>query len=114
MRYSVGNNYYRSNVTSPFDSPTSNYVIYQISSHLVHKQGHYGNISIFGTFGKKCGVGQLPLPGALKPPVRQLRNGFSNSAQNFDSETIFKPFGLDGWLKVSYLLDYTIYRLYEF
>ena len=61
---------------------------------------------IFGKFGKKCGVGQLPLSGALKPPVRQLRNGFSNSAQNLDSETIFKPFGLDGWLKVSYLLDY--------
>ena len=61
---------------------------------------------IFGKFGKKCGVGQLPLSGALKPPVRQLRNGFSNSAQNLDKETIFKPFGLDGWLKVSYLLDY--------
>ena len=61
---------------------------------------------IFGKIGKKCGVGQLPLSGALKPPVRQLRNGFSNSAQNLDSETIFKPFGLDGWLKVSYLLDY--------
>ena len=25
---------------------------------------------------------------------------------NLDSETIFKPFGLYGWLKVSYLLDY--------
>ena len=49
---------------------------------------------IFGTFG------------ALKPPVQQLRNGFLNSAQNLDSETIFKPFGLDGWLTVSYLLDY--------
>ena len=61
---------------------------------------------IFGTFGKKCEVGQFPLSGALKPPVRQLRNGFSNSAQNLNSETIFKPFGLDGWLKVSYLLDY--------
>ena len=63
---------------------------------------------IFGKFGKKCGVGQLSLPGALKPPVRQLRNGFSNSAQNLDSESIFKPFGLDGWLKVSYLLDYQL------
>ena len=42
----------------------------------------------------------------LKAPSPQLRNGFSNSAQNLDSETIFKPFGLDGWLKVSYLLDY--------
>ena len=61
---------------------------------------------IFGTFGKKCGVGYFTLSGALKPPVRQLRNGFSNSAQNLDSETIFKPFGLNGWLKVSYLLDY--------
>ena len=59
---------------------------------------------IFGTFGKKCGV--LTLSGALKPPVRHLRNRFSNSAQNLDSETIFKPFGLEGWLKVSYLLDY--------
>ena len=37
---------------------------------------------------------------------RTLRNGFSNSAQNLDSENIFKHFGLDGWLKVSYLLDY--------
>ena len=45
------------------------------------------------------------LSDALKPPVRQLRNGFSNSAQNLDSETIFKSFDLDGWLKVSYLLD---------
>ena len=61
---------------------------------------------IFGTFGKKSGVGLFTLSGALKPPVRQLRNRFSNSAQNLDSETIFKPFGLDGWLKVSYLLDY--------
>ena len=61
---------------------------------------------IFGIFGKKCGVGQLPLSGALKPPVRQLRNGFSNSTQNVDLETTFKPFGLNGWLKVSYLLDY--------
>ena len=67
---------------------------------------------IFGTFGKKCGVGQLPLSGALKPPVRQLRNGFSNSAQNLDSETIFKPFGLDRWLKVSYLLDYMKYLVF--
>ena len=56
---------------------------------------------IFGKFGKT-------LSGALKPPVRQLRTGFSNSAQNLDSETIFKPFGLDGWLKVSYLLDYVV------
>ena len=72
---------------------------------------------IFGKFGKKCGVGQLPLSGALKPPVRQLRNGFLNSTQNLDSETIFKPFGLDGWLKVSYLLDYFLliqkYRIFH-
>ena len=67
-----------------------------------------GIFLIFGTFGKKCGVGLLTLSGALKPPVRQLRNGFSNSAQDLDSETIFKPFGLDGWLKVSYLLDYPV------
>ena len=60
---------------------------------------------ILGKFGKKCGVGQLTLSGVLKPPVRQLRNIFSNSAQNLDSETIFKPFGLDGWLKVSYLME---------
>ena len=58
-----------------------------------------GIFLIFGTFGKKCGVGYITLSGALKPPVRQLRNGFSNSAQNLDSETIFKPFGLDGWFK---------------
>ena len=64
---------------------------------------------IFGKSGKKCGVGQLPLSGALKPPVRQLRNGFSNSAQNLDSGTIFKPFGLDGWLKVRLLFNYIIH-----
>ena len=74
-------------------------VIWCISNEIM------GIYLIFGKLGKKCGVGQLPLSGALKPPVRQLRNGFSNSAQNLDSETIFKPFGLDGWLKVSYLLD---------
>ena len=57
---------------------------------------------IFGKFGEKVwGRAITPLV-----PVRQLRNGFLNSAQNLDSETIFKPFGLDGWLKVSYLLDY--------
>ena len=105
MRYSVGSDKNRLNLTSPFDSPPSNYVIYQISSHLVHMQGNYGNIFNFWQIWKKCGVGQLPLSGALKQPVRQLRNGYSNSAQNLDSETIFKPFGLDGWLKVSYLLD---------
>ena len=26
--------------------------------------------------------------------LRHLRNGFSESAQNFELETIFKPFGL--------------------
>ena len=31
-----------------------------------------------------------------------------NSAQNLVLETTFKPFGLIGWLKVSYLLDYII------
>ena len=53
MRYSVGSHYYRSNVASPFDSPTPNYVIYRISSHLVHKQGHYGNIFNFWHIWKK-------------------------------------------------------------
>ena len=77
-------------------------VIWCISKEIL------GIYLIFAKFGKKCGVGQLPLSGALKPPVRQLRNGFSNSAQNLDSETIFKPFGLDGWFKVSYLLDYRV------
>ena len=45
-------------------------------------------------------------------PVRQLRNGFSNFAQNLVSETIIKPFSLDGWLKVSYLLDHNYYLCY--
>ena len=108
---------HRSNVTSPFDSPTPNYVIYQISRNLVHKQGQYGNIFNFWHFWKKV-WGRV-----IKPPVLQLRNGFSNSAQNLDSETIFKPFGLDGWLKVSYLLEYIlsmyvhlklIYKIYEY
>ena len=62
---------------------------------------------IFGKFGKKFGVGQLTLSGVLKLPFRQLRNGFSNSAQNWDSETIFKPLGLDGfaWLFVCVSLN---------
>ena len=78
-------------------------------------QGHYGNIFNFWQIWKKvwgreinplwCLKAPSPATETLKPPVRQLRNGFSNSAQNLDSETIFKPFGLDGWLKVSYLLD---------
>ena len=46
----------------------------------------------------------------LELPVRQLRNGFSNSTQNLDLKTIFKPFGLDGWLKVSFL-DYLIHTI---
>ena len=40
----------------------------------------------------------------LKAPSPATKNGFSNST-HLNLETIFKPFGLDGWLKVSYLLD---------
>ena len=55
--------------------------------------------------GTWCGRVITPL-WCLEAPVWQLKNGFSNSAQNVDSETIFAPFGLDGWLKVRYLLNY--------
>ena len=60
---------------------------------------------IFAHSEKSVEKGNIPVSGALKPRVRQLRNGFSNSTQNLDLETIFKPFGLNGWLKVSCLLD---------
>ena len=53
MRYSVRIDKYRSKLTSPFASSTSNYVTYQISNHLVHKQGHYGNIFNFWHIWKK-------------------------------------------------------------
>ena len=101
MRYSVGSHKYRSNLASPFDSPTSNNVIYQISSHLVHKQGHYGNIFNFWQIWKKVWGRVINPLWCLKAPSPATKN----SAQNLDSETIFKPFGLEGWLKVSYLLD---------
>ena len=51
MRNSVGSDLYK--VTSPFDSTTLSYAVYQILSHLVHKQGHYGNIFIFWHICKK-------------------------------------------------------------
>ena len=111
MRYSIGSDEYRSKLTSPFDSTTLNYVTYQISSHSVHKQGHHGNIFNFWHIWKKVWGRVTPLSGALKPPVRQLRNGFSNSAQNLDSETIFIPF--KGWLKVSYLFDYMVLKIFS-
>ena len=48
----------------------------------------------------------FPLSGALKLPVSQLRNGFSKFYTKFAFKNHLQPFGLDGWLKVSYLLDY--------
>ena len=44
---------------------------------------------IFGKFGKKCGVGQLPLSGALKPATKKwifefcTKFGFRNHLQTF-------------------------------
>ena len=92
MRHSVGSNQNRSNLTLPFDSPTSNYVIYQISSHLVHKQGHYGNIFSFWQIWKKVwGRVINPLWG-LKAPSPATKKwifefctkfGFRNHLQTF-------------------------------
>ena len=92
MRYSVGSHYYRSNLASPFNSPTSNYVIYQISSHSVHKQGHYGNIFNFWQIWKKVwGRVINPLWG-LKAPSPATKKwifefctkfGFRNHLQTF-------------------------------
>ena len=79
-----------SKLTSPFDSPTSNYVRYKISSHLLYKQGHYANIFNFGTFGKKCEV-ITPL-WCLKAPSPATKKwilefcttfGFRNHLQTF-------------------------------
>ena len=92
MRYSVGSNYYRSNVTSPFDSPTSTYVIYQISSHLVHKQGHYGNIFNFWRIWKKVWGRVINPLWCLKAPSPATKKwifefytkfGFRNHLQTF-------------------------------
>ena len=51
--------------------------------------------------------------GSVVHPAWQLRNGISNSSQKFELEYIFKPFGIDGWLKLSYLLDYFTLRCRE-
>ena len=92
MRYRVGSDYNRSNLTSPFDSPTSNYVIYLISSNLVHKQGNYGNMLIFGKFGKTMWGRAITPLWCLKAPGPATKKwifefctkfGFRNHLQTF-------------------------------
>ena len=88
MRYSVGSNLKRSS----FDSPTLNYVIYQISSHLVHKQGHYGNIFKFWQIWKKVWGRVINPLWCLKAPSPATKKwifefctkfGFRNHLQTF-------------------------------
>ena len=110
MRHSVGSNQNRSNLTLSFDSPTSNHVIYQISSHLVHKQGHYGNIFNFWQIWKKVwGRVINPLWG-LKAPSPATKKwifefctkfGFRNHLQTFWPRRLVKSelsLGLSGSL----------------
>ena len=107
MRYSVGTDKNRSNLTSPFDSAPSNYVSYQISSHLVHKQGKYGNIFNFWHFWKKVwGRAITPLwcPKAPGPATKRwifefcIKFGFRNHLQTFWPRRLVKSelsLGLD-------------------
>ena len=77
---------------APFDSPTPNYVIYQISSHLVHKQGHYGNIFNFWHIWKKVWGRVINPLWCLKAPSPATKKwifefctkfGFTNHLQTF-------------------------------
>ena len=66
---------------------------------------------IFGKFGKKV-LGRVINPlWCLKAPSPATKKWVFEFYTNLDLETTFKPFGLDGWLKVSYLLDYIILYL---
>ena len=77
---------------SPFDSPTSNYVTHQISSHLMHNQGHYGHIYNFWYIWKKVGgrvITPLWCPKAPSPATKKwifefcTKFGFRNHLQTF-------------------------------
>ena len=92
MRYSVESDLNRSNLTSPFHSPTSNYVIYKILSHLVHKQGHYGYIFNFWQIWKKVWSRVINNLWCLKAPSLATKKwifqfctkfGFRNHLQTF-------------------------------
>ena len=75
------------------------YYYYYISKDII---GIYLILAHF----QKMWANVFPLSGALKLPVSQLRNGFSKFYTKFAFKNHLQPFGLDGWLKVSYLLDY--------
>ena len=99
MRYSVRIDKYRSKLTSPFDSPTSNYVTYQISNHLVHKQGHYGNIFNFWHIWKKVWGRVITPLWCLKAPSPATKKwifefytkfGFRNDLQTFWPQRLVK------------------------
>ena len=92
MRSRMERDLYRSKLTSPFDSPTSNYVTYQISSHLVHMQGHYGNIFDFWHIWKKVWGRVITPLWCLKAPSPATKKwifefytkfGFRNHLQTF-------------------------------
>ena len=97
MRNSVGSDLYK--VTSPFDSTTLSYAVYQILSHLVHKQGHYGNIFIFWHICKKV-WGRVVTPlWCLKAPSPATKKwifefytkfGFRNLLQTFSPRWLVK------------------------
>ena len=99
MRYSVRIDKYRSKLTSSFDSPTSNYVTYQILNHLVHKQGHYGNIFNFWHIWKKVWGRVITPLWCLKAPSPATKKwifefytkfGFRNDLQTFWPQWLVK------------------------
>ena len=90
---------YRSKLTSSFDFPTSNYVTYQISNHLVHKQGHYGNIFNFWHIWKKVWGRVITPLWCLKAPCPATKKwifefytkfGFRNHLQTFWPQRLVK------------------------
>ena len=111
MRNSVRIDYYRSKLTSPFDSPTSNYVTYQISNHLMHKQGHYGNIFNFWHIWKKVWGRVITPLWCLKAPSPATKKwifefytkfGFRNHLQTFWPQWLVKS-------ELSLGLEYSIH-----
>ena len=85
MRNSKGSDEFR----SKFDSPTPDYSAYQISSHLVHKQGHYGEIFNFWQICKKM-LGRVITPlWCLKAPSPATKK---MDFQNLHKIWTWKPF----------------------
>ena len=123
MLYSVGSRskLNRSKLTSPFNSPTSNYVIYQISSHLVHKQGHYKNILNFLQILKKV-WGRVITPfWCLKAPGPATKKwifefctkfGFRNHLQTFWPRRLVKSELSPGLMGTSIFLLFLLSRHY--